>query len=43
MSLPMNNSDKIVDDIDIEFEGSLPSLNTNSLYERFTTQRRILK
>ena len=44
MSLPKNNSDEFVEDIDIEFEGSsLPSLNTNSLYDRFTTQRRILK
>ena len=44
MSFQRNNSDEFNEDIDIEFKGSLPTLsNSNSLYDRFNTQRRILK
>ena len=44
MSFKRNNSDEHNEDIEIEFKGSLPKLSSsNSLYDRFNTQRRILK
>lgn len=44
MSFQRNNPDELNEDIFIEFNGSLPTLsNTNTLYDRFITQRRILK
>lgn len=44
MSFQMPNKNELDQDIDIEFNGSLPTLsNSNSLYYIFNTQRRILK